>query len=376
MLAGGTDLLYRSILGGPHRIITRVEVWSGETRIDPYGDKGVPIGGGSVSANLNSRVARTLSISVPRGLFPADPSGLLAPFGNYFKVYSGVDNPGGGNYVWPVFVGRINDITMDETGAVSVTAIDRAGDVQDSYFGRPYQSHKDEPIDDQFRELVLDAVPDATFGSFDEAGFNTTPNLIWNADRASACDDLANSSNLFWYPLADGSFVLRQVAWTRNSTPVWTYTTVAGSGSLLAWSIKYSRTNVWNQITVVGELADGTTPVYALVQDNDPTSPTYANGPFGQKGQYYSVQTARTQGQALTLAYAYLRQQKSLTELWTAQMIPDASLELGDAILIQTPDRLSSIQVVSGFTLSLDSKDTMNVTLQAQQPGLLNAGGD
>lgn len=375
MLAGGTDILYRQILAGPHRVYTRVEVWDDEGRIDTYGDAGVPISSGSVSANLNSRVARTLSINVPRGLFPATPSGLLAPFGNYLKVFSGVEG-GGGKYVWPVFVGRINDITMDSSGSVNLTAVDRAGDIQDSYFGSPQQSNVNSSIADQFKVLVRNAFPAATFGSFDQAAINnTTPNLIWNADRASACDDLANSSNTFWYPLADSSFVMRQVAWTEQQVPVWTFSAGGDLSTVLAWTVGYSRTNVWNQMTVVGELADGTTPVYATVIDNDPLSPTYAFGNFGLKGQYFSVQTAQTQGQALSLAKAYLRQGKSLTDKWTLQMIPDASLELGDAIIVDTPIRTSSIQVVSAFTLSLDSKDTMNTTLQAQQPGPLNEAG-
>lgn len=376
MLAGGTDLLYRNILAGPHRVVTRVEVWDDTGRIDTYGKRGVPISSGSVSANLNSRVARTLSLTLPRGLFPANPGGLLAPFGNYLKVFSGVDYAAG-RYLWQVFTGRINDITMSSDGTVSLTAIDRAGDIQDSYFGSPQQSNATSLITNQFKQLVLDALPSATFGTFDSGAFNTTPNLIWNSDRASACDDLANSSNLFWYPLANGDFVMRQVAWTVAQTPVWTFTAGYKESSIMAWTVGYSRTNVWNQITVVGELADGTTPVYATVTDNNPASPTYVSGNFGLKGQYFSVQTAQTQGQALSLANAYLRQTKSLTEKWTLQMAPDASLELGDAIIIDTkePKRMSSpAQVVSAFTLSLDSKDTMNVTLQAQQPGPLNEG--
>jgi Domain of unknown function (DUF5047) len=373
MLDGGTDLLYRNILAGPHRIYTRVEVWDNTGRIDTYGDKGLPISSGSVSANLNSRVARTASIGLPRGLFPADPTGLLAPFGNFLKIFSGVEG-GGGSYVWPVFVGRINDITMSSDGTVSLTAVDRAGDIQDSYFGSPQQSNINSLITDQFKQLVTAALPSATFGTFDPGAFNTTPNLIWNADRASACDDLANSTNLFWYPLANGDFVMRQVAWTAAQNPVWTFTAGDDQASVLAWSVGYSRTNVWNQITVVGELADGTTPIYATVIDNISTSPTFAFGKFGLKGQYFSVQTARTQGQALFLANAYLRQTKSLTDKWTLQMVSDASLELGDAILASTPIRSSSVQVVSAFTLSLDSKDTMSVTLQAQQPGPLNEG--
>jgi hypothetical protein len=217
--------------------------------------------------------------------------------------------------------------------------------------------------------LVRNALPGATFGTFDPL-YYTTPNLIWNTDRASACDDLANASNQFWYPLANGDFVMRQVAWTDN-TPALLTLTDGANGILLGYSASYSRTNVWNQITVAGELADGTTPVYATAQDMNPASPTYVNGNFGTKGQYYSMQAATTQGQALSLARLLLQRNRALTEQWTAQIPPDASIELGDPFTLQTAQRTSTTQVVSAFTLSLDAHDTMYVAFQAQTPSML-----
>jgi len=374
MLPGGLDPLYRQILAGPHRLVTRVEVWNPllNERIDPFGDDGVPYGQGSISATLTSRVARVCSLSLDRSLFPADPSGLMAPFGNYLKIYSGVEGWGGPDYMWLVFVGRINDITMSDPGTVSLTGIDRAGDVQDAYFGHPFQSATGTLVGQQFRTLVTGALPDATFGSFDDNAFIPTPNLIWENDRASACDSLAQTGNMFWYPLANGDFVLRQVAWTVAQVPLLTLTDGDG-GTLLNWSVGYSRTDVANSIIVAGELADGSSPVYGFASDLDPASPTYINGKYGVKTQFVSVQGVSTAGQATSLANTYLKQSKALTDTWTAQIPSDPAMELGDAILLQGSIgngqfRTSSIQTVTGFTLSLDSRDTMNVSLRAQVP--------
>ena len=332
-------------------------MWAQGVRIDPYGDAGVPIGQGSVSATLTSRVARVCSLSVDRTLFPATPAGLLAPFGNYLKIYSGIRGWGGPDYVWQVFEGRINDITMTSDGTVSLTAVDRAGDIQDAYFGHPFQSEAGTLIGQQYRTLILGALPDATFGAFDGNAEITTPALTWENDRASACDSLAATGNMFWYPLANGDFVLRQVAWTAAATPVAVLTDGVG-GVLFDWSVGYSRTNVANGIIVNGELTDGSAPVYGTAYDIDPTSPTYINGKYGQKTQFYAVQGAATAGQATTLANAYLKTSKALTDTWTAQMSPDASLELGDAVVLEgsfggQDVRKSSVQTVTGFTLSL-----------------------
>lgn len=372
MLAGGLDAGYRTILAGPHKVLTRVEVWNPltNTRIDPYGDAGVPYGAGSVSATLTSRVARVCSLSLDRSLFPADPGGLMAPFGNYLKIYSGVS--GDPRYFWPVFTGRINDITMSDNGTVSLTAVDRAGDVQDAYFGHPVQSQVGSLISAQYKILIRGALPDAVFGDFDSNSFGTTPNIIWENDRASACDSLCDVSNMFWYPLADGSFVMRQVAWTKFAPPLLSYVDGA-NGTLLNWSINYSRTNVSNSIIVASELADGTTPVYGSAQDIVPDSPTFIYGKYGVKTQYVSVQGPISAGHAATLANEYLAQTKALTETWNIQIPSDAALELGDPLIVVGSigggnRRTSSIQNVVGFTLSLDSKDTMNVSLRQQVP--------
>lgn len=373
MLAGGLDAAYRSILAGPHKQVCRVEVWAGGERIDTYGNAGVPYNQGSVSATLTSRVARVLSLTLDRSLFPSSPTDLLAPFGNYLKVFSGVDNGSGVPYIWQVFYGRINDCTLQNGGGgMSLTAVDLAADVQDCYFGKPTQSSTTQTLGQSYKTLIRGALPNAEFGSFDANAVYPTPALNWENDRASACDSLAQQGNMFWYPLADGEFVLRQVAWTDNNLPIITYRDGNG-GSLLAWSINYSRTNVFNSIIVSGELADGSTPVYGTAQDNDPASVTYINGNYGVKTQFVSIQGTVSPGSAATLANAYLAQAKAITETWGAQMVSDAALELGDPIQLlvytgTTNQRTSSIQVVSAFTLSLDSRDTMNVSLRAQVP--------
>lgn len=375
MLAGGMDIGYRQILANPHATVSRVEVWNPllNVRIDPYGAAGVPFNAGSVSATLASRVARVCALSVDRSLFPADPGGLLAPFGNYFKIFSGVS--GDPRYVWQVFQGRINDITMSDNGSVAITAVDRAGDIQDAYFGHPVQSQTGSLIGQQYKTLIRGALSDATFGAFDDQSNVSTPNIIWENDRASACDSLATTGNMFWYPLANGDFVLRQVAWTKFAAPLVSYSD-GDYGVLMNWSINYSRTNVANSIIVSSELADGSTPVYGTAQDIDPLSPTYIYGKYGQKSQFFSVQGPSTAGHATTLAQDFLRQAKALTETWNIQIPSDASLELGDPIIAVGTvaagvRRTSTIQNVVGFTLSLDSRDTMNVSLRQQVPASL-----
>jgi hypothetical protein len=368
MLPGGTDALYRALLAGPHHPTTRVEVWAQDVRIDSYGDAGLPLFEGSVSATLNSQVTRQLELSTDQSLFPAEIDDLLAPYGNELRVFQGIKPGAGVPYEWQTFRGRINDATLDDNGTVSITAVDRAGDINDAGFIFPENSETSNKLSAEFRRIVLDGVPDATFGTFDAIS-GVTPAMSWEWNRATACDDLAAAGSAFWYVLANGDYVMRFIPWTVDQTPLMTLSDGPG-GALLSAIPTRSRENVFNGITAVGERADGTAPVYATQFDNDPASPTFVGGKFGLKSKLLQAPAAQTQNQALSMARAALHQARSLTISWTIGMAADASLELGDTFIISARNLPPSTQVVSAFTLPLTA-GSMSITLRALQPGLV-----
>jgi len=372
MLSGGLDGLYRSFLAGPHKPTCRVEVWAQGVRIDTYGDAGVPLVSGSVQATLVSRVARTASLNFTPSLFPNGPADLLYPAGNYLKIFKGVDGFGGPSYEWQVFYGRIDTVRLNSAGDVILTAVDLAGDVADALFATPRQSNVDQFVTTQFIELIKQAIPDATFGVFDTT-YARTPNLVWQVDRSAACDQLANAAGMYWYPLANGDFVMRFVAEDTETPSILTLTDGSG-GTVSAWSYGFSRAGVFNSIFVVGERTDGSTPVYGSASDGDPTSPTYVGGKFGVKSQQISIQTVTSPSQAQQVARSYLHQTRGLTQTWSISCIPDASLELGDALTIVGTEpagttRTSSVQIVSDFSLPLTGVDgNMTINFRARQP--------
>lgn len=367
MLSGGLDGLYRSLLVAGHRATNRIEVWSQGVRIDTFGDAGLPITAGTLSATLTSRVARTVSLNTYERFYPNSPGDLLAPYGNQLKIFSGVYGYGGQDYEWQTFFGRIDDVGLDDTGNVTLNAVDQAGGVQDSFFTTPQQSNTALNIADQFVKLVSAALADATFGTFDQA-LVFTPNLIWQTDRASACDQLATAANMFWYPLANGDFVLRFVAWDTSTAPLLTLSD-GPRGFVQRWNVTRTRRNVYNAPTVVGERSDGSDPVFGSATDGDPTSPTYIGGKFGVKGKLISVQTVDSTPQAQQVARTYLHSAKALTEQWAITCFPDPSIELGDPFVIQGGTRLSSTQIVTSFTLPLVGNGMMSIAFRAQTPG-------
>lgn len=374
--AGGLDALYRDALTRPHTVYNRVDV------LDRSGNvlqSGLPFIDGSVRATLNSRVARVLTLSVDRSWFPLttsgaiDTGGLLAPFGNRLRAYRGIVYGDGTIVQFPVFYGRIEQVQMSRAGSVSVSGNDLAADVVDAQFETPTSSNPANTISQEFRRLVLGALPDATFGTSDLTGAKIAP-IAWQNDRAQALDDMSATVSMMWYPLADGSFVQRYTPWTEPGlTPQLTLSDGTGSAagannSVADWTITVSRTGVYNTVVFTAERQDGSPPVYATVRDLVPTSPTYYLGNFGRKPLLIQNQAALTQSQCKAAAQSALKAATAITQTWDpVSVIADASLELGDVISMSA-DGAVSTQVVAGFTLPLRETGDMSLSLRAYAP--------
>lgn len=369
MLAGGQDILYRNVLSGPHRRYIRIEVWSGSgaqlavsERFEGAPEGGLVLGTGTLTATLNSRVSRTLTIGVPWDLYPVNETDLLTPFGNELRVFYGIRFADGSSpYVWPVFRGRIQEVTQNPF-ACTVSASDRAADVIDHGFVSPMNSQPINTINDEFERLILDAIPNANFGTSDSFGKFVEP-LTWEFDRGSALDEMARSVGALWYPLAAGEFVIRRYPWTVAAAPVVTWSDQAG-GTVLDWNARRSRGSIYNTVTVTGERLNGDTPVHATAADTVPGSPTNVNGNFGVRSALERLQNPATQGGAQSAADALLRTYVSPVEEWTLQVIPDGALELGDIGIVQVNGR-SVIQVVTSMTLPLDLSGNMTVSTRS-----------
>jgi len=367
MLPGGTDLLYRNALAAGHEPYLRAEVWSGDGQRLATD---LIVLGGQVDATLTSRVSRTLTLALHEDFYPAEETDLLAPFGNTIRVYRGLIFADGERYVWQVFTGRITDAQQDD-GVCQILASDPAQDVADAAFVTPENSVVGNPVRDEFVRLVSDAIPDATFGTSDDF-FQTMPVETWEHDRAAALDEIATSIGAFWYPLANGDFVLRKVPWAVPGDPLVTLTDTDG-GTILRSRPRRSRTEVYNSVTVTGERTDGTEPVWYTAEDLNPTSPTYVLGPFGRRNILVNLQTPSTTDAARQAAEDYLRRTTAFTETWDYTCVPDASIELGDVQRLDVRGRANIRQVVAAFTIPLDLDSMMSVSCRAQVIGSLEA---
>lgn len=368
---------YRQALASAHNAYSRVEVWRSGIKVEELVLTGsptlsslanVPTGApvfisGSVRATLASRVTRTLNLTVPAWLYPWENTGLLAPWGNEIRAFRGIRYGSGELDEFPVFRGPIVSIKPQGDGTAALQASDRAQDIVGSSFAAPTVANVGASVVSEYKRLVFDAIPDATFGTFD-AITATVPTLSYDYDRGAALDGLAKAAGAYWYSLASGDFVLRFVPWSVPISTGKTLLTNVG-GTLLSAFPNRDRTNVFSRITVSNEPSNGSPPFFATVDDTDPTSPTYVLGPYGVKAAQVRITQAATQSGCHTAASAILSRSRSLTQAWTLTCVPDASLELGDPLNVQFTDITSTprvaVQLIAGYTIPLDVGGSMTI---------------
>lgn len=364
MLDGGLDDLYRRALAGSHRAYVRVEVWREGVQLA----EDVEFSEGNLTATLQSRVARTVNLTVPETSVPVldDPDGLLTPFGQELRVFKGIELGDNTRFAWPVFRGKIAAISDSGDGTVQIEAADRGQEVVDAGFEVPTTSTVGARVSSEVRRLIADAVPDATVrveGTYPYP----VPELSWEYDRARGIDEMTEAVGALWYALPDGEFVMRPVPW---ATPPETVLDISdGPGGVVSLARgEITNRGVYNSVTAVGERADGSEPVYANVKEID----SY-KGPLGARFKLLRLNTPTTESGARGAANSYLKRVGGLGEQWTWSQTIDAALELGDAVRLHTRRRRTPIvQVVAQFSMPLQESGQMTVTGRQLVLGVLD----
>lgn len=369
---------YRAALAGSHEAFSRVEVWRAGVQVEELRYvrpaslvRNTPVfTSGSVRATLQSRVARTLDLTVPEWLYPFKPTGLLNPYGTQLRAYRGIRYGDGGVDEFPVFVGSILDVKPSGGGTARVSAGDLARDVIAAGFSAPARATVGAPVFDEFLSLVGEGLPGATFGRSDTFT-EKVPELSYDFDRGAAIDGIAKAAGAFWYPLAGGDFVLRRIPWTVNVSTMPLPMRDGVGGTVSSAYPDRSASGVYSRITCTVERTDGSDPISATADDLDPASPTYILGPFGVKAGKVQLNQAATASTTFQAARTILARSKALTESWQITCVPDPSIELGDPIDLtytgSMPEPAYVLQLVSGFSLPLDPDGTMSIDGRALQ---------
>lgn len=160
----------------------------------------------------------------------------------------------------------------------------------------------------------------------------------------------------------EGIAVLAAVPDPSEQTPVEVYEE-GDEAMVLGVNRRLSTDQTFNGVVVTGEGSNVKPPVRAVVFDEDPASPTYRYGSFGERPTFISSPVVKTAADAQQAAAAALAKLKGAEENVDWTQICDPSLDAGDVVSVSnTGTRLERVMVLDKVVIPLRVSEPMQAT--------------
>lgn len=336
MYAGMPDRFFEAI-SNPPAITSRVEVWLGGTRVDDYGDEGLPFYAGQVDVDGGKQIRRTLT-----GLqTDATPEtwDLLSPLGTELRAFRGfrylnndTDEVPLGRFVVPNLEETYGDNWDGQIGS----APDRFDLVRKARFTLPRAVPAGVSIVDTIADLISEVLGTVTVTATSTA---VTPSpLLFERDRAKAIADMCASIGADVLIGPDGTPFVRDAPQLADD-PVW-QVTIGDDGTLYRATRQRSYERTYSGVVASAGQIDGALPFTPVtVWDTNPDSPTYHLGPFGEVPYFLTSALLGGTAQASTAAEVRLRDVTAIRNQLTLEAECNPALEDGDTITVTLPAR-------------------------------------
>lgn len=269
----------------------------------------------------------------------ADP---VTPYGSLVQIKSGFAFPGELEELVHVATMRVDDVDIGPSGAASLTCLGLEKAVADAAFRTPRviqgPSHQD-----AIRDLlaVVDA-PVSVIATRDAP----VPLVVFDTDRWKSVDgddrSLARAIGAEVFCDAAGVFVVRDIP-TVTDQPVWAVD-AGESGVLVDYRRSASRAGVYNVVVAGSDNAEAN--ILQIVEDDNPSSPTYVGGPFGEVVRQYRSPLLTNQDQARAAARSLLAESGGLQRSLTFTQVPNPALEPGDVVRVMVGDGASELHLI------------------------------
>jgi len=311
--------------------------------------------GGSVPVDRGSQIRRTCTVtSADVSLIPRSAADELSTYGSKLRISRGVRYPDGTTELVPLGVFRVDEIDGDpDEGPVTINGKSLECVIADDKFTEPYRASG--LAVGAIEALIQRSIPDAIVVStaVDAAIGARTWDI--EGDPWAAVLELAAAIGAEVYADPDGVFKIAELPDILSATPVWSIAAGEG-GAYISASRGMTADAVHNGVHARGESTEtGTAPVSDLVVDEDPSSPTYWDGPFGRRPRFYSSSTLITEGACTSAATLLLRSAKAPNSSADISSLPNPALAPGDVIRVAYPDGTKELHQVHSFSVPLEA---------------------
>lgn len=314
------------------------------------------------------------TVLVDSGIVPEDAYGFLTPYGNEIRLWRGIRLPDGTVEEVPLGVFVIVNVEVQEGASsttVSVTGSDRSLRISRAKWTEPY-AIRSTITETALGELLLDRWLDvdtsftATGTTIGQATLGTES----NADPWADALRLAQSAGHELYFDGNGVAVLEPTRDYDTASPDAVYLQDE-EAMVLDITRSLNADDTYNGVIATGE-GTGLDGVYrGEAWDDDPDSPTYRYGPFGQVPRFYSSSLIANADQAQTAADSILSKGKGLTEQINWTQIVDPSLDVGDVVVVVNENtKVNRTLVLDRLTIPLDPSKPMAAVARAIRFGV------
>ena len=329
-------------------------------------------------STAKTRTSGQITASDPTGaLTPKGLLDLLSPFTAELLIQRGIVYPDGTREMLNLGILRPSAVeTAESDGGVLMTCslLDRAFAAQGPV-PRPYTVPNGTLAENAIQQILA-----TRYQQFPTPNLFSTGVPLYSLVLSTGYDAwneawaIAQSAGCDLYVDRKGVVTMAPVTLqAATGLPVWTFDE-ANLPDFAAPKRTLTADAVPNMVVVVGTnpAAQGIT---GYAWDNDPTSETYINGPYGEKAKSISEPRIATQGQADAMAAAQLAKILGNAVKVEFDAPPNPALDVYDTIAaIRTPIGLDDYLLVQKIELPLAHGDLMHVTAvgsvlnQTQQP--------
>lgn len=350
--------LYREASIHSHTMFSRVDAYEAGVLVQAD----VAITGGKIDVNRESNVRWTASVDMALNNWE---SLEVNPDKARLKLYRGISSIG---ITEMVQLGeyRIDDVSRPQRGQVTMKLSGLESYVIDARFPQPRVPPYGSSTIDAIQALLTEGVPGGvildTRATTNRKVQQTAP---WAVERMDTIVNLADTINAAVYADNRGRFVLKdKPPAVQAAVAILTTNDV-----VLSTDWKRDRQSAFNAVCVSSTSSDSAVPPYfGWAYDNDPLSPTYFFGPFGQKPRYYTSQFFTSSLQCANTAARMLFDQLTPRESFSLTSVPLIWLEPDDVVLVEdsaTGEVFSYL--IQSTSLGLGPEDAMTINTAGRQ---------
>lgn len=340
---------------------------------------------GSVQVDRTADIRRRCTINCvdPTGeITPKNVEGLLTPFGTEIRPFRGVRYAETKEVeVVPLGVFRLSKVTVEDTpGGSSTSSGGTPGIVLEGY--------------DRSRTIALDkfivpwviaagtnvvqAIKDIIARTFDNLDYDSvdttvvTPSALTydvDGDPWKACNDLATSIGCEVYFNVLGNVVIAPPM-DIDALPSPDFDYKEGQNcTMLDLQVVYSDDPGYNGVVLSADQPDdGSAPIRSVVWDEEPSSPTYHQGAYGERPYVLTDSVVTTQDDADAAAAALLATLLGYSSQVAITAAVNPATDAGTVIAIKrVQSGVNDVYLVDATSIPMLGSETMTLTLRQRR---------